>query len=96
MTADAGGFEHLWFDEDLSESPRLAGTRVSMVQVYEMHVLAGFTVDEIAKRFEAVSVDAVKEALQYAVTHPDEVREQATSELTKAIVERQARSQATA
>jgi len=96
MAADDDGFEHLWFDAALSESPRLAGTRVSMVQVYEMHVLVGLTVDEIASRFEAVTVDAVKEALQYAMTHPDQVREQATSELTKAIVERQARSRATA
>lgn len=86
------GFDRLRFDESLEESPRIEGSRISVIQLYEMHVLKGLTVEEIADRYEALDREAVEQAIEYAVSHPDVIREQATSELTKQVVERQGRS----
>jgi len=86
-------FDRLRFDDSLEETPRIRGTRISVIQVYEMHVLNGDTVDDLVDRFDALDPESVKQALQYAVSHPDDIRQQATSELTKLIVERQGRSQ---
>lgn len=60
-----------------------------------MHVLKGLTVDELTEKFSGLDKEEVRQALRYAVSHPDVIRRQATSELTKEIVERQGRSGAT-
>lgn len=88
-------FDKLRFDEEAVESPRVKGSRIAVIQIYEMHVLKGLTVEEIAGKYEALQEESVMQAIRYAVSHPDVIRSQATSELTKAIVERQGRSQAT-
>jgi len=82
----------LRFEEDLRESPRVKGSRISVIQIYEMHVLKGDTVEDIAEMYDALNKETVKQALEYAKTHPDDIRQQATSELTKQIVERQGRA----
>lgn len=89
-------FDKLRFDDALEESPRIKGSRISVIQIYEMHVLNGATVNEIAVKYEALDRESVEQAIRYAVSHPDEIRQLATSELTKAIVERQGRSIAAA
>ena len=86
--------DRLRFDESLEESPRITGSRVSVIQVYEMHILKGLTVNEIAERLSGIDVDDVRQAISYARSHPDEIRSQATSGLTKQIVERQGRFRA--
>jgi uncharacterized protein (DUF433 family) len=83
----------LRFDESLDESPRIKGSRISAIQIYEMHVLRGLTTQEIAEKYEALDLEAVKQAVKYCISHPDEVRRQATSPLTVEIAERQSRSQ---
>jgi uncharacterized protein (DUF433 family) len=60
-----------------------------VIQVYEMHVLRGLTVDEIAGKYESLEREAVIQAIRYAISHPDFVREQSTSKLTVNIAERQ-------
>ncbi|MFB6294830.1 MAG: DUF433 domain-containing protein [Candidatus Nanohaloarchaea archaeon] len=89
-------FDRLRFDDGLEESPRIRGSRISVIQIYEMHVLNGDTVTDIAQKYEALDTESVEQAIRYARSHPDEIREQATSELTKAIVERQGRAVAAA
>lgn len=89
-------FDKLRFDDALEENPRIKGSRISVIQIYEMHVLDGATVEEIAEEYDALDREGVEQAFRYAVSHPDEIRQQATSELTKAIVERQGRSVAAA
>jgi uncharacterized protein (DUF433 family) len=86
--------DRLRFDESLRENPRIKSSRISVIQIYEMHVLNGETVEDIAEKYEALDREAVKQTIRYALTHPDEIRRQATSELTKQIVERQSRSAA--
>ncbi|MFB6209188.1 MAG: DUF433 domain-containing protein [Candidatus Nanohaloarchaea archaeon] len=86
--------DKLRFDEKLRENPRIKNSRISVIQVYEMNVLNGETVEEIAEKYEALDREAVRQAIRYARLHPDEIRQQATSELTKQIVERQSRSAA--
>lgn len=85
-------FDRLRFDDEWTENPRITGSRISVIQLYEMHVLKGLTVDELVEKFPALEKADVRQALRYAVSHPDVIRAQATSELTKAIVERQGRS----
>jgi uncharacterized protein (DUF433 family) len=85
-------FDRLGFDEGLEESPRVKDSRISVIQVYEMHVLRGLTVTEIAEKFEALDEEDVNQAIRYSITHPDFVREQATSPLTIEIAERQSQS----
>lgn len=89
-------FDRLRFDESREESPRIKGSRIPVIQIYEMHVLNGDTVDDIAEKYEALDTESVEQAIRYARSHPDEVRQQATSELTKAIVERQGKAVAAA
>lgn len=89
-------FDKLRFDDDLEENPRVGESRISVIQIYEMHVLNGATVDEITEKYEALDRESVEQAIRYAVSHPDTIRRQTTSELTKAIVERQGRAAATA
>ncbi len=89
-------FDRLRFDESLEESPRIKGSRISVIQIYEMHVLKGLTVDDIVRKYDALEKEDVEQALDYAVSHPDVIREQATSELTKQVVERQGRSRGAA
>lgn len=48
--------------------------------------------EEIADSYAALDREAVEQAIEYAVSRPDVIREQATSELTKQVVERQGRS----
>jgi uncharacterized protein (DUF433 family) len=84
--------DKLRFDDDLEESPRVKGSRLSAIQIYEMHVLRGLTVNELVRKYEALDTDAVKQCLEYCVAHPDAVREQSTSQLTVEIAERQART----
>lgn len=86
-------FDKLQFDESLEESPRIEDSRISAIQIYEMHVLRGLTTREIAEKYEALDLEAVKQAVKYCISHPDEVRRQATSPLTVEIAERQSRSQ---
>jgi uncharacterized protein (DUF433 family) len=86
--------DRLRFDESLKENPRIKNSRISVIQIYEIHVLNGETVEDITEKYEALDREAVKQAIRYALTHPDEIRRQATSELTKQIVERQSRSAA--
>ncbi len=85
-------FDRLRFDDSLKESPRIKGSRISAIQLYEMFVIRGLTHDEISEMFEGVDEEDVKEAIKYCISHPDVVREQATSELTKNVVERQSKS----
>lgn len=89
-------FDRLRFDNEQDESPRVKESRISVIQIYEMHVLNGATVDAIAAKFDALDRESVEQAIRYAVSHPDTIRRQATSELTKAIVERQGRVATTA
>ena len=83
-------FDKLRFDEELEESPRIKDSRISAIQVYEMHVLNGLTAVEIAEK-HGVEAKSVEQAIKYCISHPDEVRKQATSPLTIDVVERQAR-----
>ena len=84
--------DKLRFDAELTESPRVKGSRISAIQVYEMHVLRGLTVNELVEKYEALDTDGVKQCLEYCVAHPDAVRDQSTSQLTVEIAERQART----
>jgi uncharacterized protein (DUF433 family) len=84
-------FDRLRFD-DSQESPKIEGSRISAIQIYEMHILKGLTVNELAERFEALDIEDVKQAISYCVSHPDDVRKQATSPLTVDVVERQSKS----
>ena len=89
-------FDRLRFEEEKKESPRIQGSRISAIQIYEMHVLRGLTVDEITEKFEDLEREDVNQAIRYCVTHPDSVRKQATSPLTVEVAERQSRSRGSA
>jgi uncharacterized protein (DUF433 family) len=83
-------FDKLRFEEELKESPRIEGSRISAIQIYEMHVLKGLSKEDIAEKY-GIDRESVRQAIDYCVSHPDEVREQATSRLTIDVAERQAR-----
>lgn len=54
----------------------------------------GVTVDDITGKYEALDRESVEQAIRYAVSCPDDICRQATSELTKTIVEHQGRTAA--
>jgi len=85
-------FDRLDFEAGDEESPRIEGSRISAIQLYEMHVLRGLPLEKIAEKFEALEREDVSQAVRYCISHPDAVRKQATSPLTVEIVERQSRS----
>jgi len=60
-------------EEVLGGSPRLAGTRIGVIHVYRQYQQR-VTPEEIASRYESVSVSDVHAALAYAFDNPDRIQ----------------------
>lgn len=58
------------------EKPFIAGTRVSVENIYVCHELQGRTPDEIVADYPHLSLAQVHAALTYYYEHADEIREQ--------------------
>jgi len=57
----------------LGGSPRLAGTRIGVIHIYRQYQ-QGVTPEEIASRYESVSVSDVHAALAYTFDKPDRIQ----------------------
>lgn len=54
----------------------IAGTRVSVENIYVCHELHGLTPDEVIASYPHLTLSQVHEALAYYYAHPDEIRRQ--------------------
>ena len=58
----------------LGGKPRIAGTRVSAEQVYEMHTEQGMSPREIGKELPTVTAEDARAAIQYMEDHEGKTR----------------------
>jgi uncharacterized protein (DUF433 family) len=60
--------------------PCIAGTRIRVQDIYVWHELQGMSADEIASRFEHITMADVYAALAYYWDHRDEIQRQMQEE----------------
>lgn len=62
-------------DDTRFGSPRVAGTRITVLDVYKHVVEFGHDRGEVADKF-GISINEVEEALEYYYQHPDKMHEE--------------------
>ena len=70
-----GGMKEIVSDEEtLGGAPRLAGTRIGVLHVYEQYQ-GGETPEAIASKYDGISVADVHHALAYVFDNPERIRQ---------------------
>ena len=67
--------------------PRVEGTRISVLQI-TWWIQSGLTPEEIIEKFPPLTLDQIRDALNYADDHPDEMAEHASRHTLRSVLKR--------